>query len=338
MDGHANLAYGTVLTAPSPAISGLSLTLQTGQGSIFPTAPFNATVWPVGIAPLTSNAEIIRVTAKAGDVFTIVRQAPGEGSGARTIVVGDQVVCALTKKGLTDLEPDEVSTASTGNIDNYDPGVTCGVISLRCTGAAPVIRGVVNGFKGQTILIHCLGTTLKVAHQDAGSTAANRIICESTQGQIVGVGGIIGLVYDATTARWRAYLLNQGNWIDVAFSAGNFTASGSMTWTVASGDQTLFRYKQRGTMLSLILDLQTTTVGGTPATDLKVTTPFTMATTTTGAHYQGAGRDNNASPELLQLKTTAASAILTFVRNAGGNWTASTDLTAITANLALDIQ
>lgn len=101
-DAHANLAYSTVAVAPSPAASGTSLTVATGKGALFPAAPFNATVWPTGVFPLASNAEIVRVTAVVGDVLTIVRTQ--EGTAARSILTGDQIANTITAKVFTDIE------------------------------------------------------------------------------------------------------------------------------------------------------------------------------------------------------------------------------------------
>jgi hypothetical protein len=101
-DAHANLAYSTVAVAPAPAASGTSLTVATGQGALFPAAPFNATVWPTGVFPLTTNAEIVRVTAVVGDVLTIVRTQ--EGTSARTILAGDQIANTVTAKVFSDIE------------------------------------------------------------------------------------------------------------------------------------------------------------------------------------------------------------------------------------------
>jgi hypothetical protein len=88
VDNLANFAYGTVATAPSPATSGTSLVLTSGQGALFPTAPFDLLIWPAGANPLTSNAELARCTAKATDTLTITRAQ--YGTSARTVVVGDQ--------------------------------------------------------------------------------------------------------------------------------------------------------------------------------------------------------------------------------------------------------
>jgi hypothetical protein len=101
-DAHKNFAYSTVAVAPSPAISGTSLTVATGEGAKFPAVPFNATVWPVSAIPLTTNAEIVRVTNIAGDVLTITRAQ--ESTSARTVLIGDQIAATITVKTLTDVE------------------------------------------------------------------------------------------------------------------------------------------------------------------------------------------------------------------------------------------
>lgn len=102
LDTHANLAYSRIVTAPSPATSGTSIVITTGTGTLFPAVPFNATIWPTGVRPLTSNAEIVTVTNKSTDTLTITRAQ--EGTVARTIIVGDQIVNGITKKTLTDIE------------------------------------------------------------------------------------------------------------------------------------------------------------------------------------------------------------------------------------------
>ena len=62
-------------------------------------------------------------------------------------------------------------------------------------------------------------------------------------------------------------------WVDVSFSAGDFTASGSMTWTVGSGDVVTFAYRKIGKHMTVAIQLTATTVGGTPDTYLYITIP-----------------------------------------------------------------
>lgn len=102
VDAHKNFAYSTIATAPSPATTGTSCVVQTGDAAKFPAVPFNATVWPSGTNPTTANAEIVRVTNIAGDTFTITRIQ--ESTSARSIIVGDQIAATITVKTFTDLE------------------------------------------------------------------------------------------------------------------------------------------------------------------------------------------------------------------------------------------
>jgi hypothetical protein len=101
-DAHKNFALSTVATAPSPATSGTSLTVATGDGAKFPTPPFNATIWPTGSQPTSANAEIVRVTALATDTLTITRAQ--ESTSARAILAGDQIAATITAKTITDIE------------------------------------------------------------------------------------------------------------------------------------------------------------------------------------------------------------------------------------------
>lgn len=103
-DGHANFAYSTVDTAPSPATSGTSLVLDDAADFPDPSSAgaYNIVIWPAGELPLSSNAEIVRVTGKSSDTLTITRTQ--EGTSARTVTTGDQVALAITKKTFTDVE------------------------------------------------------------------------------------------------------------------------------------------------------------------------------------------------------------------------------------------
>jgi hypothetical protein len=155
-DNHANFAYSTVLTAPSPALSGTSLVVASGQGALFPAAPFNASVWPTAVAPLSTNAEIIRVTGIAGDTLTIERAQ--EGTAARTILVGDQIANSVTAKVLTDVEAavEAVSASHTSlagvvsvnsaQMTSADGAISAAVaaVSLQHTSLAASVAAVVS--------------------------------------------------------------------------------------------------------------------------------------------------------------------------------------------------
>lgn len=101
-DAHKNYAYSTVAVAPAPASSGTSLTVQNGDGARFPATPFNTTIWPAGVQPTSSNAEIARCTNIVSDTLTLTREQ--ESTVAQSIVAGYQIEAGITAKTLTDIE------------------------------------------------------------------------------------------------------------------------------------------------------------------------------------------------------------------------------------------
>lgn len=99
-DTHRNFAGSTVVTIPTPATSGNTLVVF--DGTVFPTPPFNGSVYPSNAAPSPYNAEVFRCTALSGNSLTISRAQ--EGSTARAIIVGDLVIAGPTVKSMTDIE------------------------------------------------------------------------------------------------------------------------------------------------------------------------------------------------------------------------------------------
>ena len=133
----------------------------------------------------------------------------------------------------------EQTTTATGGQNDFAPSAGALVVIL-CTGAAPSFTGFTGGAAGRRLRLICKGTTLKVV-DEATSTAANQIKCQTTVGLIVGVNGIIDLTYDAVASRWKAAILDAGS--PIAFTP-TWTGTGS---NPAIGDGTLTgKYRQRG--------------------------------------------------------------------------------------------
>lgn len=95
-----DLAVSTVATAPSPATSGTSLVLATGEGSRFDdpatVGVYPVTIVAVGELPTPANAEIAICTGLSTDTLTITRGTP-----ARTVIVGDVVYASVTAEHVT---------------------------------------------------------------------------------------------------------------------------------------------------------------------------------------------------------------------------------------------
>jgi len=101
MDSYKNFAYGTVATAPSPATSGTSLSLQTGQGARFPSVPFDVVAAPPNVVPTSANSEILRVTQVSSDEFTITRTQAG--TTAKEIGTDWAIYQSITERTLGEL-------------------------------------------------------------------------------------------------------------------------------------------------------------------------------------------------------------------------------------------
>lgn len=95
-DAHPNFAYSTVAVAPSPATSGVTLTVQPGDGAEFSEFPFDVTIWPPNTMAIRTDSEIARITNQVGDVLTLVRHV--DGGPARAIQLNDQIAVTSTRR------------------------------------------------------------------------------------------------------------------------------------------------------------------------------------------------------------------------------------------------
>ena len=285
-----NLAY-----AEADVLRCNNATTITLRGLLAPASPLKPgkrlIVVSVGAGTVVLNDQDVNSTA-ANRLITgtaaAVTLAAGTGFAwlaydsvtARWRVVGTSVSAAGG--------PVNATTTSTGAQNDFAPsGITfvAGQTTvLRCNNASLLtIQGLAGGVDGAVLCIVSVGAAqVDLASQNVGSTAANRLINGVTGTvSLAAGGGIARFLYDGTTARWRLLDHQQGGWIAVAFAAGNFTASGAMTWTVDAGDQNAYAYLVDAAKKTMVLSvtLSTTTVGGTLANILNVKLPggFTAA-------------------------------------------------------------
>lgn len=107
-------------------------------------------------------------------------------------------------RGAYVVEATPIANASTGNLDDV-VSTSSGLpaTGIRFSGAAPVVRGIASGAHGRKLVIFATGGRVTLAHENAGSTAANRITTSSGVDAIVDNGAAVQLVYDGTSSRWR---------------------------------------------------------------------------------------------------------------------------------------
>ena len=91
-------------------------------------------------------------------------------------------------------------------------------------------------------------------------------------------GAYMYLLGSATSASVINFSSNEyrapADWNDVVYSAGNFTASGAMTWTVTSGQQLTYSYILSGHVMTISFAISPSTLGGTQNTYLYLAIPL----------------------------------------------------------------
>ena len=110
---------------------------------------------------------------------------------------------------LTAFEQDSPATLGAGNNNGYDPGIA-DTLRLTADAGGSTITGITQTSPGRRLrLVHVGGGALTIAHENAGSTATERIRSPTGGNVVLAVDDAIELEYDSTTARWRVVGLMQ---------------------------------------------------------------------------------------------------------------------------------
>jgi len=232
-DDHKNLAIGYVWAAPSPALSGTSITLSPGAVANFPTAPFNCTVYPSDQVPTVANAEIIRVTNIAGDVLTIVRAQ--EGTTAKAIRIGFAVANTVTVKDLTDIE--NAVNAIASSIGSF------GIQSISAgasVASGPTLvfsnsNGVSFGASNNTITAQFSGGGGAAVSAGANSQSTGTVVFSNSNGVTFGLsnnGVLTASFSNAQSTQPVAASASNGSF---AFSTLGFSNANGVTFGTSAG-------------------------------------------------------------------------------------------------------
>lgn len=167
------------------------------------------------------------------------------------------------------------TTTSTGTVNDF--AASAKLTLLRCNNATDLtITGITAGFDGQRITIRSIGAgNVFLAHQNASSTATNRLInfVTSANTPLAAGTGVVTLEYDATTARWFLKTHVQG--AAIAFTPALTFGGGSTGLTYASRTGI---YLLNGRAMTAEIEIQLSNKGSSAGTAVIGTLPF--ATTT----------------------------------------------------------
>lgn len=109
--------------------------------------------------------------------------------------------------------------------------------------------------------------------------------------------GFARYMYDSVGAGcWRLLVHEQGDWINVAFNAADFTGNGSMVWAVDPGDVSLNKYWLKEKSLHWAWVIQTSSVSGTPSANLLMKLPVGLNAAAIGQYNGVHTYKDGASP------------------------------------------
>ena len=133
------------------------------------------------------------------------------------------------------------------------------------------------------------------------------------------------------------FVATPGTWTTVAYSAGNFTASASMTWTVDAGDVVTYAYQIIGKIMFFNFYIAASSIGGTPhlACYIKIPaskTPKSSLMLSTNVIDNGAVKMGGCI-----ITTNNSNIGLYCDLTQTTNWTASTNTTVVSGMLTFEI-
>lgn len=123
-------------------------------------------------------------------------------------------VTALTNTGLETLAgtlkyTSKITPASIASttVNDYNPaGLSTTIVLVQDCGAGGTINGLAGGADGRILVITNISgssSTLTLAHEAAGSAAANRFSLANAANVLIRFNGSVTLLYDGAASRWR---------------------------------------------------------------------------------------------------------------------------------------
>lgn len=314
-DASTNFGYGTIAVAPSPATTGTTFSLSSGEGASFPDTStendFNVVVFPDNAAyPTKANAEIVRVTARSGDDFTITREQ--EGTSAISIATGYKVLLSFTALGRINIE-DAINTLET----TLDPFVGGGWVAVNDTWTyASATSFTIAGVDRTSVLTK--GTRLKLTQ----TTTKYFAVASSSFSTNTTVDVIPSTDYSianaAITAPYYSYAANPQGWPGWFGYTVTVTPGGSMTW---GSDSSVAQWFVVGNACKVHISARGTT-GGTADPGLALSLPVPKLN---AARYAGCGfvysSDSNFKTALVFTSSSAGSTTVSAAPYDNSNYT-----------------
>jgi hypothetical protein len=200
VDAIGVLDYGIVATAPSPATSGTSLVLQTGQGANFPSGTFDVLLWAADTIPTMGTAEISRASV-SGDTINFSGTRGKYGTTAQSVAEGWQVSQVFTANFFSEIYTWVLSLLSftaAGQLLVGTGSDTSELLSLGSVGQGlVVVSGSPNMPAWQSIVLQLVagtGISLSPSTGEGAVTVTNAGVTSLVAGQGISLSASTGAV------------------------------------------------------------------------------------------------------------------------------------------------
>lgn len=297
----------------------------------------NPVLTPVQTAVTALDAVDALKAPLASPTFTGTPAAPTAAVGTNTTQLATTAFAASAGGTATS------TVTTTGTITALALPTGTGALEILMNNATlSTIQGIAAGLSGQRLTLISMGAgQVDLAHQNAGASAANRLINCATSGNtsLAAGNGTAVLEYDATATRWRLVAHEQGAWITPTFAGGNFTGNASMTWTVDSGDVGTTAWWLKGRTVTVAFALTLTSIGGTPNVVLQIGSGAWGGFTATKNMYGTYLKSDNAGAQAAALWQSIGTQLSLSNGPASftTNWSASTNLTNVLGNATFEV-
>lgn len=221
----SNNASGAL--ASSITSTGTTITLTTGAGAQFP-AISGGNYFYATLTDASNNLEIVKVTARATDVFTVVRAQ--EGTTGRVYAAADKLELRVTAAVMNSL-PQLAADQTFSGANNFSSAPTLGTALAVASGGTGVTTSTGSGanvlgtsptITSATLVTPALGTPASGVLTNCSGTALNL-----NAGGLATVNWTVnetsGVLYFKLNGVTKATLDSSGNLV----VAGNVTAYGS---------------------------------------------------------------------------------------------------------------
>ncbi|HEX5362331.1 MAG TPA: tail fiber domain-containing protein [Fluviicoccus sp.] len=213
----------TILAA-TIGISDTSITVAPGTGALFPS--LSAGDWfPATIVKSNGDLEIVKVTARAGDVFTVERAQ--DSTPARTFNPGDRVDLRLTAGALSAILAEKLD--KTGGTLAGDMTVT-GALSAGSLSTPSASITTLNGGTPWTTANFAPGGKADLSGATFSGAIAAPALTISSTAPIINMGDTDwGTRYIHANGGLLGFLTSGGGWAFYTDNAGNTVATGNVS-------------------------------------------------------------------------------------------------------------